>query len=60
MEIKSKENIKDLEIYDIYGPSKSGFKFNNFQNDKIFAIIPFYKISKLKKIIFWNKKYQKQ
>ena len=54
LEIKfsAKKNKKDIEIFDIYGPSKPGYKFVNIEDNKYYVVFPFYKYINLKKIIF--------
>ena len=46
LEIKFIKEPKELEIYDIHGPSKSGYKFYNYENNKYYVVFPFYKFNK--------------
>ena len=52
LEIKFNKSQKEIEIFDIYGPTKPGYKFEKIEKDKYWVIFPFYKINKLKTIIF--------
>ena len=52
LEINFKKELEEIEIFDIFGPSKKGFKFINIENNKYYVVFPFYKFNKLKKIIF--------
>ena len=51
LEIKFKKEKKDLEIFDIFGPSKPGYKLMNFENNKYYIVFPFYKTKESNKII---------
>ena len=52
LEINFKKNMKkNLEIFDIFGPSKSGYKLID-ENNKLYTVFPFYKNNKVKKVIF--------
>ena len=52
LEINFKKEAKEIEIFDIFGPSKPGFKFINIEGNKYYVVFPFYKFNKLKKLIF--------
>ena len=41
------ENKKDIEVFDISGPSKPGYKFISIEKNKYFVVFPFYKFKKL-------------
>ena len=43
LDIKFKNEIKDIEIFDIYSPSKQGYKVVNFEKNKYVMVFPFYK-----------------
>ena len=40
---KNKNKKKEIEIFDIFGPSKPGYKLVNYQNNKYYVVFPFYK-----------------
>ena len=42
LEIEFKKEPKEIEIYDIFGPSKPGFKFINIEKNKYYSVFPFY------------------
>ena len=47
LEIKFKGNSKEIEIFDINGPSKQGYKFIEIENNKYYIVFPFYKCREL-------------
>ena len=54
LEISFKDEIKDLEIYDIFSPIKKGFSFvkNKLTDNTFFVVFPFYKTEHQKKVYF--------
>ena len=51
LEIKFKSEVKDIEVFDIYAPSKQGYKVIKYENNKYFVVFPFYK-TKTKHVFF--------
>ena len=51
LEIKFLKEEKDIEIFDIFGPSKQGYRFVKMESNKYYVVFPFYKFSNLKSII---------
>jgi hypothetical protein len=43
LEIQFNGKFKEVEIFDIYSPKKSGYKAAYFENNKYFIVFPFYK-----------------
>ena len=51
LEVEFKNKPKDIEAFDIFGPSKPGYKFIYIENNKYYTVFPFYKFSN-RSIIF--------
>ena len=51
LDIKFKSEVKNIEIFDIYAPSKKGYKVICHENINYFIVFPFYKTNR-EKIFF--------